>query len=272
MPAFNDLSGRKFNKLRVIERDGKNNNGQIMWKCQCECGNFTKASNTSLVTGHIKSCGCLKHVSRLKDLTGQKFNQLTVISFDSWYITPSTGKRHAKWKVRCDCGNTNVVLGASLVNRGIISCGCAHKTALIEVGKKKRIAPETHFWNNYRSKYTQSAKNRNYSWELTKEEVIQLARNNCAYCGVEPRKTNSARNAYLSASRGRDGYVDMDFADSKIFVANGIDRVDNTRGYTVENCVTCCNICNQAKNDLTADEWNDWVDRLVTFRKNSNAK
>jgi hypothetical protein len=32
-----------------------------------------------------------------------------------------------------------------------------------------------------------------------------------------------------------------------IYTYNGIDRVDNSKGYTPENTVPCCKICNKIK-------------------------
>jgi hypothetical protein len=32
---------------------------------------------------------------------------------------------------------------------------------------------------------------------------------------------------------------------------NGIDRVDNEKGYLVENCVPCCFTCNSLKKSVT---------------------
>jgi 5-methylcytosine-specific restriction endonuclease McrA len=29
----------------------------------------------------------------------------------------------------------------------------------------------------------------------------------------------------------------------------GVDRVENSKGYTIENCVACCGPCNRKKND-----------------------
>lgn len=36
---------------------------------------------------------------------------------------------------------------------------------------------------------------------------------------------------------------------------NGIDRKDNSQGYTLNNCVTCCRECNQMKSDMSAEEF-----------------
>ena len=34
-----DETGKKYNKLTVLERDGSNSQGRAMWLCQCDCGN-----------------------------------------------------------------------------------------------------------------------------------------------------------------------------------------------------------------------------------------
>lgn len=49
---------------------------------------------------------------------------------------------------------------------------------------------------------------------------------------------------------------------------NGIDRVDSSIGYTIQNSVPCCKICNYAKHNLTLEEFTLWLDRLVEFRTN----
>jgi hypothetical protein len=42
---------------------------------------------------------------------------------------------------------------------------------------------------------------------------------------------------------------------SSEFQYNGIDRVDSSKGYYIDNCVPCCGICNTCKMDLTLDEF-----------------
>lgn len=36
---------------------------------------------------------------------------------------------------------------------------------------------------------------------------------------------------------------------------NGIDRVDSSKGYILNNCVPCCEICNKMKLNYTVDSW-----------------
>lgn len=58
-----DLTGKRFGRLTVIERDyetqRKKNNKYVYWKCKCNCGNDTSVNSESLRQGKTKSCGCL---------------------------------------------------------------------------------------------------------------------------------------------------------------------------------------------------------------------
>lgn len=62
-------------------------------------------------------------MSKLIDLTGQKFYALTVVKRTSDYISP-TGHRFTMWLCKCDCGNEVVVQGQNLRNGHTKSCGC----------------------------------------------------------------------------------------------------------------------------------------------------
>ena len=60
---LDDLTGKKFGLLLVLERDlsDKNYKGHsTKWLCQCKCGKIVSVSRTHLIDGHSQSCGCLK--------------------------------------------------------------------------------------------------------------------------------------------------------------------------------------------------------------------
>ena len=64
MSRFKNLTGMKFGRLTVIERAKdkfrKNGKKEICWKCLCECGNIKILTRNSLLSSHVKSCGCLR--------------------------------------------------------------------------------------------------------------------------------------------------------------------------------------------------------------------
>lgn len=57
-----DLTGKTFGRLKVLERAENDVNGRTRWKCECQCSDKTilivPAKN--LRNGNTKSCGCIK--------------------------------------------------------------------------------------------------------------------------------------------------------------------------------------------------------------------
>lgn len=51
-----DLLGRKFGMLTVMERVFINN--RTHWKCKCDCGGEKVVTPTNLKKGYTKTCGC----------------------------------------------------------------------------------------------------------------------------------------------------------------------------------------------------------------------
>ena len=56
----NEISGMRFGLLLAIEPSRKSfgSSRSIYWKCQCDCGNVCYKEGTSLLSGHVTSCGC----------------------------------------------------------------------------------------------------------------------------------------------------------------------------------------------------------------------
>mgnify|MGYP006902866188 FL=1 len=49
MPPLKDRTGLRYGRLIVLERSFPNNQfNQVMWKCQCDCGNITITSGNNL--------------------------------------------------------------------------------------------------------------------------------------------------------------------------------------------------------------------------------
>lgn len=54
-----DLTGQRFGRLVAISVSGKNKYGNLIWLCECDCGNKHNVPSGKLVQGKSKSCGCL---------------------------------------------------------------------------------------------------------------------------------------------------------------------------------------------------------------------
>lgn len=129
MPKLIDLTGKKFNKLLVLER-AENIGKKVAWRCLCDCGNETTVEGYSLKTGQTKSCGCL----RGKDLIGQKFNRLTVIEKTS----QRTKDRNIIWKCLCDCGKECFIDSSALISNNTKSCGCLNTETRTILGQSHK--------------------------------------------------------------------------------------------------------------------------------------
>lgn len=74
-------------------------------------------------------------MSKLIDLTGQKFGKLTVIERVGTYITPR-GAKTPLWKCKCDCGEECIVRRNDLRSGAQKSCGCYLKELTSKMSKK----------------------------------------------------------------------------------------------------------------------------------------
>jgi len=66
---FNDLTGKKFGRLKVLCRIENDKNNKVIWLCECDCGNKTKVISSLLVTGRVSSCGCLRNEKTIERST-----------------------------------------------------------------------------------------------------------------------------------------------------------------------------------------------------------
>lgn len=127
-----NLIGKKYSKLTVVELVEIHKTRGSIWKCVCDCGNFTNVGIGNLQSGHVKSCGCL--ISE-KDITGQKFNKLTAIE--------STKRKNKNneyiWVFKCNCGNIIERTKNTVMYGGTKSCGCLHKETACILGKNKKL-------------------------------------------------------------------------------------------------------------------------------------
>lgn len=247
---FIDLTGKKFGMLtaiKVYEKENRKERDPIYWLCNCECGNETIVSAGNLTGKNgTKSCGCLNYCN---DLSGKRFGRLLVIRIFERRMT-ANGTR-IFWLCKCDCGNEKIANGCSLASGATKSCGCLH----LETNKANGIknANKTRGTGNYVLRsiyagYKSNAKTRKIGFYLSKEEFYNLIIDKCYYCGVI--SSNSRTNPVTE----------------EVFYHNGVDRLSSDKDYTTDNCVTCCKVCNNAKQSMSEDEFFAWIDRVYHYR------
>lgn len=166
----------------------------------------------------------------ISDLRGMKFGSLTVLSYNG-----PDAAGNSLWLCKCECGEERIISAAQLNARLKTKCAtCAR-------ARPRKLVPHALKWSNPEkaamlrtvAPMKRGATIRGAPWELSPDEAVRLITAPCHYCGTPPR------------TRIRD----------TSFYRNGIDRKDNSKGYTKDNCVPCCWRCNRAKNILSADEF-----------------
>lgn len=175
-------------------------------------------------------------MSPVKDLVGQRFGKLTVIRYAGVHVKPC-GTSESKWVCRCDCGNEKTVLRTNLKCGDVKSCGCLSA----EIKKNQTLPNNKALIRQVIRYYKNHAKTRNIIWNLTEEEAEKILFQPCFYCGTV--NSNLIRNKHHP-----DG---MKY--------NGIDRIDNTKGYLIDNVVSCCGTCNKAKLDSSFSDFIIWA-------------
>lgn len=136
-------------------------------------------------------------------------------------------------RVRCDCGTDATVFLGPLRSGQTTRCQrCGYSGIRRE------------WWHRHRSKFRSNARSHGHEFALEPEEFRILITSPCHYCGAPPE----GRTAWKGSSENRTRV-------RQIVEANGLDRVDCSKGYIRENCVPCCVRCNLAKNKWSAEEF-----------------
>lgn len=180
------------------------------------------------------------------NIIGEKYGFLTVVGEES-VIT--NGRPRYLVRCKCDCGNETVVDKAKVRRGDTQSCGCMQKKMRKSLGGKFKKPKGEASFNECYGAYIKSAKLRGYEFNLTKEEFRHIVTQPCIYCGEA--LTQEKRKAMCNGS----------------FKYTGIDRYDNTKGYTIENSVPCCKRCNRIKSDMGIEEFEERLEMIVK-RKN----
>lgn len=165
-----------------------------------------------------------------RKIVNERFGKLTALE-----ITNEKRNHSRMVLCRCDCGKEKLIRDTDLLSGMSASCGCSRGKPL-ENGEASRRA-------SYRT-YKIGAKSRDLDFSLSFDEFSELTALSCYYCGEMPK--NIFKNRYGKGD----------------FTYNGIDRVDNSKGYTTSNVVPCCKICNVAKHAMSRDAFLVWVAKV----------
>lgn len=154
------LTGKKFGRLTALRRDPKKYS-DVHWICKCLCGKTTSVVTSFLISGHTRSCGCMRRDAAKKMGTA----------------TRTHGEGHGDkvsveymaWRSMLDrCRNKNNSAFKHYGGRGIRTCRRWHKfeNFLADVGRRpsKKHSLE-------RVKNNQGYKPSNVQWATWSEQA-----------------------------------------------------------------------------------------------------
>ena len=245
MSRSKNLVGQTFHRLTVLKQlpnkyIGKKKTPIANWLCQCRCGKKVEKTTAALKT--TKSCGCLQKETvkaRVQKIQpGNKYGFLTAIKFQRDSFGTSA------WECKCFCGKTVIIRSYNLTKKRTKSCGCMQGSLHNETHYTNRPI-EHQLLQQMHDKYKGSltdAKRRKKEFTISKDHFFELLKAPCHYCGYAPKL--------------------------EIWKFSDVSRIDNSEGYTYENCTSACTPCNLVKNTMSIKEFGDWLGRVTLFKKN----
>lgn len=236
---FKDLTGKRFGKLIAIERIPKQIGRTVKWKCLCDCGNESVVTRANLDSGSTTSCG--QH--RFFNLENKEFGRLKVIRRGNDYHHKSGTL--ISWICKCKCGNTKDILAYQLTSGKTRSCGCLRK----QINKIKFFKGYNDISGKHWSSVRGAAKRRCLQFDITIKDVWNLYIKQNKLCAISG--------------------ISVQFnLDNKLTTAS-IDRIDNTKGYTLDNIQILHKTINIMKNNL---EQNYFIEICNKISKNMENK
>jgi hypothetical protein len=148
------------------------------------------------------------------------------------------GKAQVYWLIKCECGEFSEVptRKLSLCKNGCPRCRCGNKSNLCANAKDRLVR------RMYR-KYKDRDRLRGGELSIPLEDFARLVSERCFYCnGIDTRA--------ISKEKVR---------------LNGLDRVDSSRGYSLDNVVPCCTKCNTMKWSLTRGAFISHIKKISSF-------
>ena len=169
-------------------------------------------------------------------------------------IVDETGKLHGRWLVigpapkpshlrgaywlcecQCPLKTRKVMRGGTLRGGLSLSCGCFRQEKASQI--RNVDTPYSFLFYKYRL----AASTRGIAFDITVDDIKRTVIQNCIYCGAKPSNTSK----FLLRRHN--------------FYYNGLDRVDNNKGYGPDNIVPCCCKCNLAKRQMSYSEFREWI-------------
>lgn len=194
-------------------------------------------------------------MSNRKVYVGNRIKNFIVINKTNKKRTRKDGRNFFIYECRCDCGTLFESTVAEFDYKfGCNDCAKQHHYEMTVISRKNNInltpsrrtelsklSPESKdgikgsYANHVINSIKSTATKRNLSWNLDFIKAFYLIQEPCYYCGNEVK-----------------------FPETR----NGLDRLDNSKGYIENNVVPCCYPCNIAKHEMSENEFKSFIIKI----------
>lgn len=184
---------------------------------------------------------------------GESFSNLTIVEIVN--LNELRKGRGTGVLAKCSCGRfvgpmSLARLYGNEKTKPVESC---KSCSAIIGGLKKRMLDSNRSKKLVKATYKRHAKERNIAFLLSDDEFFSKIVEPCSYCGAI---NVSCRAAPQEA---------IEYAES--FPYTGLDRIDSSGAYEINNVQACCIICNRAKSDMSEAAFLKWIDRCYEFNR-----
>jgi len=288
-------SGDKFGKLTLIKTVGKSKNGTFYWECCCDCGNATKVPTSRLKNGSTKSCGCLKKVKQNLCKRWSGYEEISGNFFSS--VRYCANKRNIFFDITIqDIWDRYILQNKKCYLSGIdIDFQLYHETASID-----RIDSSL-FYTQDNIAISHKDINKIKSSHSVKDfidqcKLVHSFNNNFKEIKIKPIICTSYFKDIISNAIRRGRYVDITIETIQTIYCNqggvcalsgvpivfannyleyrqrkqtaSVDRIDNSKDYTIDNIQIVHKNINLSRKDLTIERYKELCKQVTTFNQN----
>lgn len=159
----NNLAGRRFGTLHVLERATDTGNGKkpvVKWVCICDCGKRTVVKSDSLLSGHTSSCGCqkVKHGFSHKERLYETWKNMRRRCYDP---------KNKRWKQYGGKGITICQEWAdySVFRAWALSNGYTDELTIDRINVDGNYCPENCRWSSAKQQANNNTRNRLFEFQ-----------------------------------------------------------------------------------------------------------
>lgn len=235
-----EVLGRKYGKwtiLRELEKEeipeNERRRRKRMFECICDCGRKKNIRMDGFLYGRSTSCGiCVKR----EEMIGKKFGNIIVIKEEG------RNEKQSWWRCKCSCGREEVFTRQTLNKEFRSACRFCQQRG--GIGKYSVMTRMESFLRHIHHQYKEASKAKGRDFELEVED-FKVILDACYYCGEKPSRRYKKTNIFY----------------------NGLDRMNNKKGYVKGNVVSCCWRCNKIKLDNDCNYFLDVIKKVYENKK-----